>query len=122
MVYIPGITKTETLYRRKGGGKGVKGSGGSGTIRKSFQGLPLGKSSATVYGSGGGPVSTIPSGAFAGRTAGGGLRTDVYGNRFVACFLSPDELPLSAMEFFFFLFLLLNVGNMGAGIRGIPSA
>jgi len=80
MVYVPGITKT--LNRRKGGGKGVKGSGTSGTkVRKSFQGLPLGKSSATVYGDGGGPVSTISSGVFAGRTAGGGFRTDIYGNR-----------------------------------------
>lgn len=94
MVYIPGITKT--LYRRKGGGgKGGGGGGGGGKsgssggsssgtkIPKDVKGLPAGKSTATAYGKGGGSVSTIQSGAFTGRTVGGGSRGDVFGNRFV---------------------------------------
>ena len=94
MVYIPGITKT--LYRRKGGGGkggggggggGKSGSGGSSSggtkIRNDFKGLPVGKTAVTTYGKGGGQMSTIQSGAFTGRTAGGGSRSDVYGNRFV---------------------------------------
>jgi hypothetical protein len=92
MVYIPGITKP--LYRRKGGGgKGGGSSGGgksgssgssSGTkIRNDFKGLPAGKTSVTTYGNGGGSVSTIQSGVFAGRTVGGGARGDAFGNRFV---------------------------------------
>lgn len=95
MVYIPGITRT--LYRRKGGGKGggggKSGSGGgsSGTkIQKNFGGLPMGKTSTTAYGNGGGPVSMIQSGFFAGRTAGGGTRDVVFGNRSVqAIFCRP---------------------------------
>jgi hypothetical protein len=85
MVYVPGITKA--LVRRKGGGKNKGGKSGPSTSSskkspKSTRNLPLGKKSATMYGNGGGPVRTIPSGAFAGRTAGGGTRADVYGNRF----------------------------------------
>ena len=83
MVYIPGITKP--LVRRKGGGKGSKGKGGGAKttkVPKSTSNLPLGKTSATSYGNGGGPVSTIPSGLFAGRTAGGGSRANIFGNRF----------------------------------------
>ena len=88
MVYVPGITKT--LSRRKGGGKGGGGSksgsgGGSGgkQIQKNINGLPTGKTAATTYGNGGGTVSTIQTGLFAGRTVGGGTRDSVFGNRFV---------------------------------------
>lgn len=82
MVYIPGITKT--LARRKGGGKGSrKGSSGSSSPKKvktTYKNLP---STVTTYGNGGGRVSKISSGIFAGRTIGGGTRAQVYGNRFV---------------------------------------
>ena len=96
MVYVPGITKS--LYRRKGGGgkgKGGGGGGGSGDeddssdsssdsdIQKNFDNIPTGKTSVTTYSKGGGPVSTIQSGLFMGRTVGGGTRADVFGNRFV---------------------------------------
>jgi len=94
MVYVPVITKT--LYRRKGGGgKGGGGGGGGGKsgssgsssggtkIRNDFKGLPAGKNTVTTYGKGGGPITTIQSGAFPGRTAGGGSRGDVFGNRSV---------------------------------------
>lgn len=88
MVYIPGITKT--LHRRKGGGKGgggksSSGGGSSGTtkIQQNVKGLPLGKTSMTAYGQGGGPVTFIQSGAFAGRTVGGGTRDGVFGSRYV---------------------------------------
>jgi len=50
-------------------------------IQKNFGGLPQGKTKATVYGNGGGPVSTIQSGSFMGRTVGGGTRDGVFGNR-----------------------------------------
>ena len=86
MVYVPGITKT--LARRKGGGKNKGGKSGSSSSSsgkkspKSTSNLPMGKKSATMYGNGGGPVSTITSGVFAGRTAGGGTRASVFGNRF----------------------------------------
>lgn len=43
-----------------------------------------GKSTATSYGSGGGKPLIIPSGQlFAGRSAGGASRSQVYGTRFV---------------------------------------
>jgi hypothetical protein len=115
MVYIPGITKTR--YRRKGGGgkggggkggggKGGGGKGGGGTgggsgkqTRNNYNGLPTGKTSATTYGKGGGPVSTIQSGLFTGRTVGGGTRADVFGNRFVrAIFCHPMNFISSAMK------------------------
>ncbi|KAF9652774.1 hypothetical protein BDM02DRAFT_2574042 [Thelephora ganbajun] len=85
MVYVPGISKT--LSRRKGGGKGRGGKFGSSgsssgkSIQKNTKGLPLGKTSTTTYGSGGGPVSTIRSGIFTGRTVGGGTRANIFGNR-----------------------------------------
>lgn len=49
-----------------------------------------GKSTATSYGSGGGETLTIPIGQlFAGRSAGGASRYQVYGTRFVdECFCS----------------------------------
>ena len=87
MVYIPGITKT--LARRKGGGKGKKSSGPSlQKVPMSTKNLPLGKKSASVYGNGGGRVSTIPAGTvFAGRTVGGATRASIFGNRFGSAFL-----------------------------------
>ena len=86
MVYIPGISNT--FVRRKGGGKGGRGGGkgsksSSGkTTKKSIQNLPAGKKSASLYGNGGGRISTITSGLFAGRTVGGATRTNVFGNRY----------------------------------------
>jgi len=96
------------LYRRKGGGGGGKGGGGGGSSTGKSSGssstggstsggsssssspktktVPLtsstasGKSSAVAYGSGGGKPITIPTGQiFAGRSAGGGLRNQIYG-------------------------------------------
>ena len=91
------------LSARKGGGGGGRGSsgshggstghkpssgsGGSGSSGKSSgstKSIPIttsGKShTATTYGSGGGKISTIPSGSpFEGRSEGGGTRTYVYG-------------------------------------------
>jgi hypothetical protein len=47
-----------------------------------------GKSSATAYGSGGGQSLTIPTGQlFAGRSAGGASRSQVYGTRFANTFM-----------------------------------
>ncbi|RDB26997.1 hypothetical protein Hypma_005075 [Hypsizygus marmoreus] len=65
----------------KGGGKssGGKGSSGSKTIPAV---VPWMKSPAVSYGQGGGHPIVIPNGAlFAGRTAGGGNRTTVYGTK-----------------------------------------
>ena len=95
----------DNIYRRMGGGggggrgsSGGKNGGSSSSSKgKSSSGssagrtakslplagtLPVGKNSATVYGGGGGKVVIIPSGSpFAGRTAGGGTRNQVYGSR-----------------------------------------
>ncbi|KIM48790.1 hypothetical protein M413DRAFT_86133 [Hebeloma cylindrosporum] len=101
-MFVPFFSK-RSLARRKGGGGGGrggggssggggggKGSGGSGSGGGGAAGRssPISSSgsskSATSYGSGGGKASTIPSGQlFAGRTSGGGTRSEVYGNRFV---------------------------------------
>ncbi|KAG2067176.1 hypothetical protein BDR04DRAFT_1028245 [Suillus decipiens] len=96
----------QDLGRRKGGGGGGKGGGigggkgsgakgsgsesGSGGRLNNFPGktskVPItgssasGKSTATAYGHGGGTPKTIPIGQlFAGRTAGGATRAQVYG-------------------------------------------
>lgn len=44
-----------------------------------------GKSSAVTYSSGGGQTSTVFSGAFKGRSLGGGSRSHIYGTRCVYC-------------------------------------
>lgn len=89
----------QDLGRRKGGGGGGKGggigggkgSGAKGSGSESGSGgktskVPItgssasGKSTATAYGHGGGTPKTIPIGQlFAGRTAGGATRAQVYG-------------------------------------------
>ncbi|KAI9569798.1 hypothetical protein HD554DRAFT_449957 [Boletus coccyginus] len=99
-MYVPILTsgpKSGKLERRKGGGgSGSKSSskGGSGTTSTGGETssgsntVPLststasGKTSATAYGSGGGSTFTIPGGQlFAGRSAGGGTRVEVFGTR-----------------------------------------
>ena len=115
MVYVPGITKT--LYRRKGGGKGGgksgSGTGSSGTqIQKNFGGLPSGKTSTTAYGNGGGSVLTIQSGFFSGRTAGGGTRDSVFGNRSVQVIFS-HSMSLFAS-------ILFENRKYGSGYPGYP--
>ncbi|KAF9232574.1 hypothetical protein BU15DRAFT_67329 [Melanogaster broomeanus] len=98
-MFVPILTpKLQSIERRKGGGGGGKTStGGSGTTSSGGKStssggkvtsVPLsgsmstGKSTATAYGSGGGSPITIPSGQlFAGRTAGGGTRGQVFGTR-----------------------------------------
>jgi len=78
----------------RGGGRNGSGSGGtsgsgsggsaSGAHRSSSISSSGSSKSATSYGGGGGKSMTIPSGQlFAGRTFGGGTRSEVYGNRFV---------------------------------------
>ncbi|KAF7973483.1 hypothetical protein HWV62_15094 [Athelia sp. TMB] len=70
-----------------GGHKPSSGSGGSSSPAKSpasTKSIPISTSgkphTATTYGSGGGKISTIPSGLpFEGRSEGGGTRTYVYG-------------------------------------------
>ncbi|KAI5999711.1 hypothetical protein EDD15DRAFT_76125 [Pisolithus albus] len=74
-----------------GGGKGGKSDGGAGASTSgepsevpltSSSSMRLGKSSATAYGGGGGESIVIPDGQpFAGRSAGGGTRDQIYGNR-----------------------------------------
>ncbi|KAL4079790.1 hypothetical protein J3A83DRAFT_1156224 [Scleroderma citrinum] len=75
------------------GGSGGKSSGGSSPSKGSSSGVkpypvPVkgssasGKSSASVYGYGGGKSIIIPSGQlFAGRSAGGGTRDQIFGSR-----------------------------------------
>ncbi|KAH7906651.1 hypothetical protein BJ138DRAFT_1093846 [Hygrophoropsis aurantiaca] len=106
-MHIPFIsTNIQNIGRRKGGGgggskggsssggksgssggsKGGSSGGSSGSSGKQTS-VPLSgssgsKSSATAYGRGGGNPVTIPSGQlFAGRSAGGATRDQVYGSR-----------------------------------------
>ncbi|KAI0247990.1 hypothetical protein BJV78DRAFT_1276714 [Lactifluus subvellereus] len=91
------LNLARSLERRKGGGgggrprppsvgpsgSGGKGSGLGGTSKVPLggKGLSNGKTSATSYGPGGGRAAPIPFGQpFAGRSAGGGRRDQVYGN------------------------------------------
>lgn len=93
---IPLLTKREPLERRRGGGGGGKSGGGgaksggtsgssgsSGGSTKSVSTPNLAGnrgSTATAYGVGGVAAFTIPAGAlFAGRSAGGASRSQVYG-------------------------------------------
>ncbi|KAF8608170.1 hypothetical protein BDV93DRAFT_603039 [Ceratobasidium sp. AG-I] len=62
-----------------GGGGGSSGGGGGSRGGVSFGGGSAGRGSSS-YSGGGGSRSTITSGAFAGRTIGGGTRGEVYGN------------------------------------------
>ncbi|KAF9270771.1 hypothetical protein L218DRAFT_889557 [Marasmius fiardii PR-910] len=63
---------------RSGGGSGSSGSAGGGRSSPISSGGT--SRSATPFGAGGGPVTTIPSGQlFSGRSAGGGTRDQVYG-------------------------------------------
>ena len=77
----------------------------------------MGKTTATAYGNGGGPVSTISSGVFTGRTVGGGTRTDVFGNRFVPPFYFHPVISFFANFMKCFVF-----GNRkyGSGYPGYP--
>ncbi|KAF8706890.1 hypothetical protein RHS03_04703, partial [Rhizoctonia solani] len=68
-----------------GGGRGgTAGSGAGGSRGGSRGGVTFsgsnGNRGASSYGQGGGSVTTIGSGAFAGRSIGGGSRGQVYGN------------------------------------------
>ena len=104
-MFVPFISKRSEnkLYRRKGGGGkgggsssgGAKSSGsssgssgskssGAGTARSSSISSGGTTKAATSYGSGGGKAVAIPSGQlFAGRSSGGGTRSEVVGTRFV---------------------------------------
>lgn len=89
-----------SLRKRKGGGGGGGGRGGGSSHNSSSGGgkgkgttnggsttnpkpMSAGSShSATPYGPGGGKPSIIPAGQlFAGRSVGGGTRTQVFGKR-----------------------------------------
>lgn len=110
LLFVNDSRLTHSLEPRKGGGGKGKGSSGSGTFsvtRSLFPSpfppahvggksggktskVPLkggsvsnGKKSATSYGAGGGRSAPISLGQpFAGRTAGGGGRSQVYGSRY----------------------------------------
>lgn len=127
-MYIPLFSEfhpRRRLERRKGGGGkggggkgsgGKGGKGGKGGSSKSSSGsgggkkskVPLsggglfGKSSATSYGYGGGKAAIIPAGQpFAGRSAGGGTRDQIYGTKYVVlwpgCFTGLNG-PAERME------------------------
>ncbi|TDL25300.1 hypothetical protein BD410DRAFT_744058 [Rickenella mellea] len=103
-MFFPFITKRsglKKLFRRKGGGGRGGGSSGGGSSGGGSSGggssggtrgggsVPVGGSTgatgrgtATSYGRGGVPVTTIPSGQpFSGRSVGGGTRDQVFGTR-----------------------------------------
>lgn len=71
----------------KGGSSGTTSSStGKGAVNKPVSGSTGGTSrTSSAYGSGGGSAVTIPSGQlFAGRSSGGGTRSQVYGTRHVS--------------------------------------
>jgi len=117
------------LYPRRGGGGGKEGGGsgggksgntggGSGTIGKSssFSGLQNGKNAATAYGNGGGAVSHISSGIFAGRTVGGGTRQQVFGTRqFGSGYPGITGLGVAGRGFPFYFWPLAWGGGFGYG-------
>ncbi|KAG6377300.1 hypothetical protein JVT61DRAFT_15088 [Boletus reticuloceps] len=109
-MFVPFITRSSRVERRKGGGGGGKSSGSSSTRTKSTSGsgsstssgkkpsgtssssskkktaVPVttskGKSSTSAYGWGGGSTVVITQGQlFAGRRAGGATRNQIYGTR-----------------------------------------
>lgn len=102
-MFIPLLESlSRRLERRKGGGGSAKGGSGSEKSGSSSEGssgedesgstcggkedpIPLSvgeKTSASAYGYGGGKSIIIPAGQlFAGRSAGGGTRDQIYGTR-----------------------------------------
>lgn len=119
-MFIPGLTPRSPkkgVYPRRGGGGGGKGGGGGGSSSKGGSGssggsssgsagkqgtVPVsgatgGRSSAVAYGGGGGKAITLPAGQpFAGRTAGGATRAQVYGSACVYSYsLSSHVIILS---------------------------
>ncbi|KAF7298956.1 Glycoside hydrolase family 35 protein [Mycena indigotica] len=92
-MFVPFLTKRSKLSKRRGGGKsggGSSGGGGKSSGGTSSSSGGGGRSSsistggttksASAYGAGGGKSITIPAGqSFAGRSAGGGTRDQVYG-------------------------------------------
>lgn len=75
-----------------GGSSSGSGSSGSGGGRSPVSigsgGTTGGRTSATPYGNGGGKQITVPSGQpFAGRTEGGGSRSQVFGTRCMIVFI-----------------------------------
>ena len=99
------------------GGK-PSGSGSSSSSGGTAKSVPLsgkppaGKGSATAYGGGGGKSTTIPYGVpFAGRTAGGATRGQVYGSRWVLA--SSARLESGSADMFYF------EGRMGVDTLGV---
>ncbi|KAG8738643.1 hypothetical protein FRC10_006632 [Ceratobasidium sp. 414] len=63
-----------------GGSRGGSGGGAGGGSRGGVSFGTGGSRGSSTYGAGGGSRSVITSGAFAGRSVGGGTRNQVYGN------------------------------------------
>ena len=117
------FSSNKTLYPRRGGGKGASSSKGTSKSAGSPNSvspksiplpgkIPGGKTSATAYGSGGGKAITIPSGSlFAGRTAGGGERSQVFGSRWVK-FHSPKSCLLTCLVQEHMVAVILGFTNM----------
>jgi len=92
-MFVPFFTPKRQLSKRKGGGKsggGAKGGGSAGgagsaeggTGRSSSVSTSGSSKTAQSYGGGGGRVVTIPSGQpFAGRSEGGGTRSQIFGTQ-----------------------------------------
>ncbi|KAH9483897.1 hypothetical protein JR316_0003375 [Psilocybe cubensis] len=126
---VPFLSKRsdQQLHRRKGGGKsggsgGGGRSGGSGSGRGSSRSSPINVGSgttkpATSYGFGGGKATTIPSGQlFAGRSAGGGNRDQVFGNRqYGSGYPGETGRGVSGRGFPFFFWPLAWGGVAGVG-------
>lgn len=101
----------------KGGSSGTTSSAGKGSVNKPVSGSTGGTSrTSSAYGSGGGSPVTIPSGQlFAGRTSGGGTRSQVFGTRQV----SPPFPSLCIFSNIHGNFRTYGSGYAGVNNRGV---
>ncbi|KAJ7761500.1 hypothetical protein DFH07DRAFT_815202 [Mycena maculata] len=127
-MFVPFLTRRLEKRRGKsggdggegGGGKGGTSEGGSDTTSRTDPITTSGTSkSATSYGSGGGKPVTIPAGQlFAGRSAGGGIRAQVFGTRtFGSGYPGITGRGVAGRGFPFFFWPL----GFGAGGIGTPT-
>ncbi|KAI3606349.1 hypothetical protein WG66_009621 [Moniliophthora roreri] len=134
ITYRSRLAKKQRIYPRAGGGGGGRGgggrggrgggggggSGGSAGGRSSAISVGGTSRSATPYGGGGGPVSTIPPGQlFAGREQGGGTRSQVYGtSQYGSGYPSVTGRGVDGRGFPFYFWPVAWGGAIGAGAGG----
>ncbi|TRM70489.1 hypothetical protein BD626DRAFT_29583 [Schizophyllum amplum] len=99
------------------GGKSGSSSGtsSSSSSSKSISFPGSGSKSATMYGNGGGSKSTISSGGFAGRTQGGGTRSQIYGtSAYGSGYAGYSGRNVAGRNFPYYYWPLVFAGSYGA--------